>query len=119
MIEHLTKESFKEKVRGFNENSEWKNESEKPFIIDFYAPWCGPCKALSPILEDVKKEYGEDVEIYKVNTDEEPELALQFKIRGVPTIAFIPVGEQPFTKVGAMPIPMFKKVISESFHIEK
>jgi thioredoxin len=119
MIEHLTKTQFEEKVKNFNNSPEWKFEGEKPIIIDFYAPWCGPCKVLVPTLEEIKKEYGDKVEIYKVDTDQEMELPMMFNVRGVPTIAFFPIGERHFTKVGAMPKAMFDKIIKEQFKIEK
>jgi len=119
MIEHLTKAQFEEKVKNFKVSSDWKFEGEKPIIIDFYAPWCRPCKLLAPTLEEIKNEYGDRVEIYEVDTDQELELPMMFNIRGVPTIAFFPVGENCLIKVGAMPKIMFEKIIKEHFKIEK
>ena len=74
MTEHLTAETFKEKVFNFEENKEWKFEGEKPCIIDFYADWCGPCKMVAPVLEELSEEYDGKLYIYKVNTEEEKEL---------------------------------------------
>ena len=115
MIEHLTTESFKQKVKGFNSTSDWKLEGEKPIIVDFYATWCNPCKAIAPILEEIKNEYGDKIDIYKVDVDDETELSSVFNIKGVPTIAFIPVGKAPIIKVGAMPKSAFIKMIDDNF----
>ena len=119
MIEHLTKETFDQKVVNFNNSPEWKFEGEKPIVIDFYAPWCGPCKMVAPVLEQLQEEYGDKIEIYKVNSDDEMELPMMFNIRGVPTLVFFPVGEKPIIKVGAMPKSGFEKIITEQFKIEK
>lgn len=119
MIEHLTKELFDKKIENFSNNPDWKFKGENPIILDFYAPWCGPCKAIAPILEDLAKEYGDKIEIYKVDIDNEIELPNMFSIRGVPTLAFFPVGESCFTRVGAIPKAVFEKIINEQLKIEK
>ena len=119
MTEHLTKESFDQKVVNFSNSPEWKFEGEIPVIIDFYATWCAPCKIIAPILEQLQEEYGDKIQIYKVDTDQEMELPMMFNIRGVPTIAFFQVGENYFTKVGAMSKNAFEKIITEQLKIEK
>jgi thiol-disulfide isomerase/thioredoxin len=78
MLEHLTKDTFKEKVFNFDENKEWKFEGEKPCLIDFYADWCQPCKIVAPLLEELNEEYNGEINIYKVNTEQEQELAGMF-----------------------------------------
>ena len=86
MLEHLTKETFKEKVFNFEVNKEWKYEGEKPCMIDFYADWCGPCKMVAPVLEELQKEYGDSIVIYKVNTEDQQELAGMFGIQSIPSL---------------------------------
>lgn len=111
---HLTKAEFIAKVANYEANpSEWKYLGDKPCIIDFYASWCGPCKTIAPILEELAKEYDGQIYIYKINTEEEQELAAAFGIRSIPTILFVPMGENPQMAQGAMPKDAFKKAIDE------
>ena len=112
-LEHLTKESFKEKVFNFDLNKEWKFEGTVPAIIDFYADWCGPCKMIAPILEDLQKEYGDRLNIYKVNTEEQQELAGMFGIQSIPSILFVPAEGQPQMALGALPKETFKSAIND------
>ena len=109
---HLTKADFLKKVAGCEKNpQEWKYLGDKPVIIDFYATWCGPCKALSPVLEELAAEYGDQIYIYKVDTGEEQELAAVFGIRSVPSLLFIPREGQPQMALGAMPKGALKEHI--------
>jgi len=78
MLEHLTKETFISKVFNYETNKEWKFEGDKPCVIDFYADWCGPCKMVAPVLEELAKDFEGKLDIYKVNTEEEQELASVF-----------------------------------------
>lgn len=111
---HLTKAEFIAKVANYEANpTEWKYLGDKPCIIDFYASWCGPCKTIAPILEELAKEYDGQIYIYKINTEEEQELAGAFGIRSIPTILFVPMGENPQMAQGAMPKDAFKKAIDE------
>ena len=118
MPELLTKETFLAKVFNYEENKEWKFEGDKPAIIDFYADWCGPCKMVAPIMEELAREYDGKIDVYKINTDEQQELAGAFGIQSIPSILFIPVGEQPQMAAGALPKETFKKVITDVFKIE-
>jgi thioredoxin len=119
MLEHLTMETFKEKVFNFEVNKEWKYEGNKPCLIDFYANWCGPCKMVAPILEELQKEYGESIVIYKVNTEDEQELAGMFGIQSIPSLLFVPQEGQPQMAMGALPKPTFEKAIADVLKVEK
>ncbi|MGI6073694.1 MAG: thioredoxin family protein [Fermentimonas sp.] len=110
----LTKETFKELVFDYENNpTEWKYIGDKPAIIDFHAKWCGPCRVTSPILTDLATEYSGEIYIYKVDVDEEPELAQMFGARSIPMFLFIPIGEEPQMGVGALPKKSFKEVIDK------
>jgi len=111
---HLTKAAFLSKVANFEANpTEWKYLGDKPCIIDFYAAWCGPCKTIAPILEDLAKEYDEQIYIYKVDTEVEQELAGAFGIRSIPTLLFIPLKGQPQITQGALPKQQLKEIIEK------
>jgi len=119
MTEHLTKETFLTKVFDFEKNKEWKFEGKLPCLLDFYADWCGPCKMVAPILEELSNEYAGKINIYKINTEEEQELAGEFNIRSIPSMLFVPLGEPPQMVVGALPIESLKKAIREILLKEK
>jgi|SRR5690554_5104905 thioredoxin len=111
---HLTKADFLEKVANYEANpSEWKYLGDKPCIIDFYADWCGPCKVVAPILEELAKEYDGQIYIYKVDTEQEQELAAAFGIRSIPSLLFCPMDEQPQMAMGALPKETFKEAIKD------
>jgi thioredoxin len=111
---NLTKAEFLTKVANYEENpQEWNYLGDKPCIIDFYADWCGPCKMVAPILEELAEEYKDDIYIYKVDTEAEQELAAAFGIRSIPSILFCPMGEQPQMAQGALPKDGFKQAIDE------
>lgn len=112
-MEHLTKESFKEKVFNFETEKEWKFKGALPCIIDFYADWCGPCKMVAPILEELQKEYSGKINIYKIDTEAEQELAGAFGIRSIPSMLFVPKDGQPRMAVGALPKDALKNAIQE------
>ncbi len=112
-LEHLTNETFKEKIFNYEANKEWKFEGATPAIIDFYADWCGPCKVVGPILEELKAEYGDKLDIFKVNTEEQRELSSVFGIQSIPSLLFIPKEGQPQMAMGALPKETFKQAISE------
>jgi thioredoxin len=118
MIENLTKETFKEKVFNFEENKDWKFEGDKPAIIDFYADWCQPCKVLEPVLEEVSEEYKGQVDFFRVDTEDQQELAAMFGIRSIPSLLFIPKEEQPQMAQGALPKDTIEKAISDVLKVE-
>jgi thioredoxin len=112
-LEHLTKQTFLDKIFNYEVNKEWKFEGELPAIIDFFADWCGPCKMIAPILEELSTEYAGKINIYKVDTEAEKELAAAFNIRSIPSMLFIPKNGQPQMAVGALPKDALKNAISE------
>lgn len=107
---HLNKAGFLRRVADID-NKEWKFLGDRPALIDFYAPWCGPCKMLSPVLEELSEEYAGKIDIYKVNVDEEDELSAVFGIRSVPTLIFVPMQGAPQRSAGASPKPQLKEMI--------
>ena len=110
----LTKSDFLSKVANYETNpTEWKYLGDKPCIIDFYAAWCGPCKTIAPILDELAKEYDGQIYIYKVDTEAEQELAGAFGIRSIPSILFCPMNGAPQMAMGAMPKNSFKNAIAE------
>ena len=119
MTENLTRETFLEKVFNYTENKDWKFEGDKPALIDFYADWCGPCKMLAPILEELSEEYGEKINIYKIDTEAEQELAAAFGIRSIPSMLFCPMDAEPQMANGALPKAELERVIADVLKVEK
>jgi len=118
MIEHLTKDTFKEKVFNFEQNKEWKFEGDKPCVIDFYADWCGPCKMVAPVLEELANEYDGKLNIYKVDTEDQRELSAMFGVQSIPSILFVPKDGQPQMAQGALPKDSFKQAFKDVFSVE-
>lgn len=112
-MEHLTSETFKQKVFNYETNKEWKFEGENPCIIDFYADWCSPCKMVAPVLEELAEQYKGKVDIFKIDTEAEQELAAVFGIRSIPSILFIPKEGQPQMSAGALPKKSFEQIIND------
>lgn len=112
-VVYLSTQEFKEKIFNYENSKEWKYEGELPAIIDFYADWCGPCKTVAPILKEIANDYSGKLTVYKVNTDEEQELASAFGISSIPTLLFIPKTGQPQAAMGALPRATFDKVIKD------
>ncbi len=117
-VEHLTLETFKAKVHDFEASKEWKFLGDKPCIIDFYADWCGPCKMVAPVMEELATEYDGKVDIYKVDTEKQRELSSLFNISSIPSILFVPANEQPQMAQGALPKDTFKKAIVDVLKVE-
>ncbi|MCU0380269.1 MAG: thioredoxin [Chitinophagaceae bacterium] len=109
----LTTAEFKEKVFNYETDQEWSYKGSVPAIIDFYADWCGPCKMVAPVLEELAKEYEGKLVIYKVDTEAEMELSAVFGIQSIPTFLFIPMEGLPMLQPGAFPKKVFKQVIDE------
>jgi thioredoxin len=103
VVENLSKETFLEKVFDYEKNKDWKYKGDVPCIIDFYADWCGPCKMVAPILDELDGEFESKLKIYKVDTEVEQELAGTFGIRSIPSMLFVPINDKPQMSVGALP----------------
>ncbi len=113
MTVQITAEDFKRKIFNYNTSQTWKYEGNLPAIVDFYADWCGPCRMVAPILEELANEYKDKIIIYKVNTETEPELSTVFGIRSIPTFLFIPLKGEPALQPGAFPKQVFKQIIDK------
>lgn len=111
MTEHLTKDTFLEKVFDYTANKEWDFKGELPCIIDFWADWCQPCKMVGPVLEELSDEYAGKINVYKINTEEQQELAGVFGIRSIPSLLFCPTNDKPQMAVGALPKESLKEAI--------
>ena len=110
----LTKADFLTKVVNYEVNPDkWEYLGDKPALIDFYATWCGPCKSLAPILDELAEEYDGKIYIHKVNTEEQQELAQMFGIRSIPTLLFVPLDGQPQMAQGALPKDALKELIDK------
>ena len=119
MTELLTEQTFFEKVFDYSKNKEWKFEGKRFAVIDFYADWCGPCKMVAPILEELSKDYKGKVDIYKVDTEAEQELSAAFAIRSIPSMLFIPMNEPPQMSQGALPKVELERIIKDVLGVEK
>lgn len=111
MSTHLTTQAFQTQVFDFTGGSEWSYVGDLPCVVDFWAEWCPPCRMISPIIDDLSREYEGRVRFYKVNTDEEPDIADALGILSVPCLLFVPVIGKPQMSVGALPKEGLKRVI--------
>ena len=109
----LTADGFKEAIFDYSGDEEWTYKGTLPAIVDFYADWCGPCKAVAPVLEELAKEYNGRLVIYKIDTEQEEELSQLFGIQSIPTFLFIPAEGKPMMQKGALPKQAFMQVIEE------
>jgi thioredoxin len=114
----MTTQDFKHHIFDYSTEQEWKYKGALPAIIDFYADWCGPCKMVAPVLEELAEEYKDQLVIYKVNTDLEQELSAVFGIQSIPSFLFIDRNGEPSLQPGAFPKHVFKKVIEEHLLVQ-
>ncbi len=118
-VEFLNEESFKAKVFDYEKNKEWKYEGKVPCMIDFYADWCQPCKMVAPVLEELQADYGDTIQIYKIDTEVERNLAGMFGVQSIPSLLFVPMEGQPQMAAGALPKETFEKAIADVMKVEK
>jgi thioredoxin len=109
----MTAQDFKDKIFDYEQGNEWEYKGQLPAIIDFYADWCGPCRSIAPVLDELSNEYNGKLLIFKIDTDKEAELSNLFGIQSIPTFLFIPVQGTPMMQKGAIPKNAFKQVIEE------
>lgn len=115
----LNEESFIEHIYDFKSNTEWQYKGNKPAIIDFYAEWCGPCKKLAPILVELQQEYGDKIQIYKVDAEKNRQLAAAFGVSAYPSILFIPMNEKPGGARGLLPKEELERIIETFLKVKK
>jgi len=118
LVESLTKDSFLQKVFNYEQNKKWKFEGSLPCIIDFYADWCGPCKMVEPVLKELAQEYQGKLNIYRVDTQAQQELAAAFGIQSIPSMLFVPLNDKPQMAVGALPKKILENAIKEVLKVE-
>ena len=110
---HLDTQGFKDKIFNYETEQEWKFKGDKAAVIDFYADWCGPCKSIAPVLEELSNDYKDQLVIYKIDTDKETELSSLFGIQSIPTLLFIPLNGNPMVQKGALPKNVLQQIIEE------
>ena len=115
---HLTEATFKQMVFDYEKNKEWKYTGKKPAIIDFYADWCAPCRQLSPIVEEIAKDYQGKIIVYKVDTEKERKLAQNIGISALPTLLFIPMEGKPQVSMGVLPKASLVKAINDILQVK-
>jgi thioredoxin len=115
---NLSEAEFKKMVYDYDKNQSWKYEGNKPAIIDFYADWCAPCRQLSPVVEEIAKEYSGKIVVYKVDTEKEQKLAQKIGISALPTLLFIPVTGKPQVTMGVLPKESLVKAVNEVLQVK-
>ncbi|MDC7239430.1 MAG: thioredoxin [Spirochaetales bacterium] len=118
MAQHLTKQEFLDKVFDFENEKDWNFKGDLPCIIDFYADWCGPCKMVAPVLDELSEEFAGKMNVYKIDTEAEQELAGAFGIQSIPSILFIPKEGKPQMAQGALPKDSFLEAMKDVLKVE-
>lgn len=113
MAQHLDKQAFITKVFDYVNNREWSFRGERPAVIDFYADWCGPCKMIAPVIEKLSAEYAGKVDFYKIDTQQEQELAGAFGIQSIPSLLFVPLQGKPQMAQGALPEATLREIVDK------
>lgn len=110
---YLNTQGFKDEIFNYETEKEWKYKGDKAAIVDFYADWCGPCKSIAPVLEELSDQYKNQLVVYKIDTDKEMELSSVFGIQSIPTLLFIPLNGNPMIQKGALPKNILQQIIEE------
>jgi thioredoxin len=118
MAKHITKQEFVDTIFDFENEKDWKFKGELPCIIDFYADWCGPCKMVAPLLDELSEEYAGKMNVFKVDTEAEQELAGAFGVQSIPSILFIPKEGKPQMAQGALPKDSFLSAMKDVLNVE-
>lgn len=113
LVGYINTDDFKTKVFDYTKNKEWKYAGKKPCVIDFYTTWCGPCKRLAPIMEELAETYKNQVIFYKADTEKERELAYVFQISSIPQVLYVPAKGQPILLKGLYPKETIIQIIDE------
>ena len=112
-VVYLTTEQFLARIFDYKNEKDWKFKGNKPCVIDFYTTWCGPCKRLAPIMEEMSQKYCDQVVFYKADTERERELAYVFGINSIPQVLYIPVEGKPMLLKGLYPKDEIERIIDE------
>jgi len=112
-VVYLTTDQFRQRVFDYKTEKEWKYRGEKPCIIDFYTTWCGPCKRLAPIMDELSQTYCGEITFYKADTEREQELAYVFGINSIPQVLYIPKEGKPLLLKGLYPKEEIVRIIEE------
>ncbi len=117
MIQQLSQQEFKNKVFDFEKHQDWQYIGDKPCIIDFYADWCQPCKIVAPVLERIAENFADQIHIYKIDVDQDGEIAGLFGINSIPSLLFVSMNNLPRMEVGALPLPSILQIMEEELGI--
>ena len=117
-VKKLNTAEFKKEIWNYSSNKDWKYLGDKPAIIDLFATWCPPCKKLSPILDEIQKQYGKKIQIYKIDVDKDPEIAQLFKASSIPMMIFIPKNGKPFSVTGLRPKEQIEQILKEKMDVK-
>lgn len=112
-VQYITQDQFRDRIFDYKRELDWNFKGDMPCIVDFYTTWCGPCKRLAPIMEELSQTYCDQVKFYKVDTERERELAYVFGIQSIPQVLYIPMEGKPVLLKGLYPKEEIIKIIDD------